>query len=105
MAAARQMLFGKVLYRDVWFDKPPLLPSLFAGFVIPNLIALVWMWHAGSLQPYIEQVWIWGAQYAGSTFMSDPIRNGAVRTLNWLGFHAALVVAIVCFRLKETRWI
>jgi hypothetical protein len=28
MAAAMQMKFGKTLYRDVWFDKPPLLASI-----------------------------------------------------------------------------
>src|SRR5581483_11326648 len=26
LAAARQMADGKALYRDVWFDKPPLTP-------------------------------------------------------------------------------
>lgn len=26
MAAARQMPYGRTLYRDLWFDKPPLLP-------------------------------------------------------------------------------
>src|SRR5262249_7948810 len=29
MAAAAQMQFGKTLYRDIWFDKPPLLPSVY----------------------------------------------------------------------------
>lgn len=29
MAAAIQMLGGKVLYRDVWFDKPPLVPAVY----------------------------------------------------------------------------
>lgn len=29
LAAARQMLHGKVLYRDIWFDKPPLLPAAY----------------------------------------------------------------------------
>ncbi|MEO7144552.1 MAG: hypothetical protein ABI165_13720, partial [Bryobacteraceae bacterium] len=28
-AAALQMLDGKILYRDVWFDKPPLFPALY----------------------------------------------------------------------------
>src|SRR5882724_4137504 len=28
MAAATQMQFGKTLYRDIWFDKPPLLASI-----------------------------------------------------------------------------
>ncbi len=32
MAAARQMEFGKTLYRDVRFDKPPLLPSLYLAW-------------------------------------------------------------------------
>src|ERR1051326_3888371 len=28
MAAAAQMHFDKTLYRDIWFDKPPLLASI-----------------------------------------------------------------------------
>ena len=28
LAAARQMLAGKALYRDIWFDKPPAAPLL-----------------------------------------------------------------------------
>src|SRR5215471_9507614 len=29
LAAAKQMLYGKALYRDIWFDKPPLLPAAY----------------------------------------------------------------------------
>ena len=29
LAAAQQMLHARVLYRDVWFDKPPLLPAFY----------------------------------------------------------------------------
>lgn len=29
LAAAGEMLRGKVLYRDIWFDKPPLFPALY----------------------------------------------------------------------------
>ena len=29
MAAAAQMQAGKALYRDIWFDKPPLLPAVY----------------------------------------------------------------------------
>ena len=29
LAAAQQMRAGKVLYRDIWFDKPPLAPALY----------------------------------------------------------------------------
>jgi len=29
MAAAKQVAFGKTLYRDAWFDKPPLMASIY----------------------------------------------------------------------------
>ena len=29
LAAAGQMLHGKALYRDIWFDKPPLVPVFY----------------------------------------------------------------------------
>ena len=29
MAAAREMAHGKTLYRDAWFDKPPLVPAVY----------------------------------------------------------------------------
>ena len=29
LAAAQQMLHGRMLYRDLWFDKPPLLPGVY----------------------------------------------------------------------------
>lgn len=32
MAAARAMLSGKTLYRDIWFDKPPLFPGFYTLF-------------------------------------------------------------------------
>ena len=32
MAAATQMKLGKTLYRDIWFDKPPLLPSIYLAW-------------------------------------------------------------------------
>jgi len=32
MAAASQMAFGKTLYRDAWFDKPPLLASIYLAW-------------------------------------------------------------------------
>ena len=30
LAAAQQMRAGKVLYRDIWFDKPPFAPVLYS---------------------------------------------------------------------------
>ena len=32
LAAAQQMEHGKLLYRDIWFDKPPLLPAAYLLF-------------------------------------------------------------------------
>ena len=31
LAAAQQMSAGQVLYRDIWFDKPPLVPVLYTA--------------------------------------------------------------------------
>ena len=78
--------------------------SLAAGFVVPNLIALGWMAWAGALPSYIDQVWRWPAQYAGSHVVSDPVRNGVIRTLNWMGFHAVLVIGALAFWIRERRW-
>ncbi len=47
------------------------------------------------------------AQYAQlSPVVTDPIRNGMVRTANWLGFHAALLVGTALWWLKggSHRW-
>jgi hypothetical protein len=51
---------------------------------------------------------MWGRLYAGSTFLADPLRNGIVRTLDWLGFHVALVVACIALLIRREaswRWI
>ena len=42
---------------------------------------------------YWDEVWRWGRIYAGTTFVDAPVRNGVLRTLNWAGFHAAIVIA------------
>jgi hypothetical protein len=36
LAAAREMLAGKTLYRDIWFDKPPLSAAVYALFGAPD---------------------------------------------------------------------
>ncbi len=228
LAAAREMLHGKVLYRDIWFDKPPLLPAIYilwgarpgwplrlggalygllacwlayrfardlwsereglwaagllgfflifdfpsavipvasdllllaphiaavwlawknrpflaglmagvafwinpkgvfiaaaalawnpagllpmaGGFATVSAIMLGWLGAAGALGPYWEQVWRWGRLYAGSTFIESPIWNGIQRTLSWMGFHAAIVLAAARFLwgpapARNSRW-
>jgi hypothetical protein len=85
------------------------LPLAMAGFVAPNLLAAGWMAVQGSLGEYYRQVWQWGSIYAEHTFMEGPLAEGIARTLNWAGFHAALVAGAVAFAWKERgergRWL
>jgi hypothetical protein len=57
------------------------------------------------LGAYWEEVWVWGRVYAGHTFVARPVWNGVVRTLDWAGFHAALVGGAAWGLWKtEGRW-
>jgi hypothetical protein len=55
----------------------------------------------GAARGYWEQVWKWGASYAGSSHVQHPYLNGLLRTANWLGFHAAIAATTVVFFLRE----
>jgi hypothetical protein len=67
--------------------------ALLAGFAGVTGALSAWMWSSGALAPYWDEVWRWGRVYAGTTFVGAPLTNGLLRTLNWAGFHAAIVVA------------
>ncbi len=69
---------------------------LLGGFLIPNIVALIWFG-----RPYVDQVWRWGAIYAAETF---SVATGFLRTANWAGFQAALVLGAVAALWKEGRW-
>jgi len=79
------------------------LPALAAGFLAPNAVALAWMAASGSLSGYWQQVWIWGRLYSSDTFLSHPFREGALRTLGWIGFQAALVVSALWWWIRGTN--
>jgi hypothetical protein len=64
-----------------------------AGFLAVSGIAAGGLAAAGALGAYWDEVWKWGRLYAGSTFVELPLRNGFLRTVNWMGFHAAAVLA------------
>jgi len=85
---------------------PRSLPLLAAGFALPNLLAAGWMVFQGSLGDCYRQVWQWGAIYAANTFVERPLAEGVARTLNWAGFHAALVVgaAVLFWKERGERW-
>lgn len=94
-----------VLAACVLFAWPNVLP-LAAGFVLPNLAALGYLAASGALPAYIDQVWRWPAQYAGSPVVADPVWNGVIRTANWAGFHAVLLIGTIFCLWKEQkqRW-
>jgi hypothetical protein len=85
-----------VLAACALFAWPSLLP-LGIGFVSPILLAAAVIAVTGAWPAYLDQVWIWPAIYAGSSPVSNPQANAAVRTLNWAGFHAALLAAGICW--------
>jgi len=72
------------------------LPLTLLGFALPNLAAFLWFG-----QPYIQEVWRWGAMYSEQTF---AFSTGIMRTLNWAGFQCALVVAAAYALFKEKHW-
>jgi len=82
------------------------LPALLAGFAAPNALALGWMALEGSLADYYRQVWQWGSIYAANSFVDRPLGEGLTRTLNWAGFHVALVAgaAVALWKEREERW-
>ena len=82
----------------------PSLAQLGIGFVLPNLVGLGWLAGTGSLNAYIEQVWVWMSRYAGDTFVANPVGNGFLRTGNWLGFHAVLLVGVAAYLWRERNW-
>ncbi len=77
--------------------------ALLAGFLAPNVIAAIWLAAAGALVSYWQQVWVWGRLYAANTFVAEPWREGAARTLSWGGFHAALLVGAVRWWVREGK--
>lgn len=82
-------------------------PRFALGFVMPNLLAVGWLWAAGALEAYWQQVWQLGFLYSGHTFVGNPLREGLVRTLGWLGFHSAAAIAAGWWWWKgrdEDRW-
>jgi hypothetical protein len=87
------------------WDLPGVL-SLAAGFGAVSAAMIGGLALCGAAAAYWEEVWRWGRLYAASPFVEGPLRNGAIRTLNWLGFHVAVVAGAGRFLRESTfRWI
>ena len=86
----------------------PRMPlQLLSGFMLPNAIAVGILALLGALPSFYQQVWEWGMLYSRHTFVERPLWNGIFRTVNWLGFHAALVIGSLVFFLRShepKRW-
>lgn len=85
------------------FIWPSIVP-LALGFALPCLLAAGLLALTGSLNDWYAQAWVWPALYAASPIVSDPVRNGLVRSANWLGFHATLVFGAVAFYRQNRNW-
>jgi hypothetical protein len=74
----------------LWAERKRLILLAWTGlFFLVGLGALA---VAGALPDYWHQVWEFGRLYSQDTFVTNPWREGALRTGNWLGFHAALLI-------------
>jgi hypothetical protein len=87
----------------VWNGKAAIPFAL--GAAVPCGVAAAWMAWQGSLAECWRQAFVWGRLYAEHTFVTQPLREGLVRSANWLGFHAALAAgAGVALRREADRW-
>jgi hypothetical protein len=84
-----------VFYPSAW------LPLL-AGFALPNALALAALAATGALHAYWLEVWQWGLLYARDTPLAHPLHEGIVRTLDWSGFHAALLIGTAVYFARRT---
>ena len=82
LAAAQQMARGHVLYRDIWFDKPPLLPAAYLLFgareglplrVAGALYALLvcWIAYGFARDRWSEREGVWAAGLTGFFLVFD----------------------------------
>jgi hypothetical protein len=82
LAGAQQFLHGKVLYRDIWFDKPPLLPLAYLLFgALPGWplrlfgacysLAACWIAYAFGRAQWSEREGRWAAALLGFSLCFD----------------------------------
>jgi len=72
--------------------------KLALAFLVPNILAFWWFG-----KHYLDEVWKWGLMYASHSFVPHPVTEGLLRTANWLGFQAALVVGAGWWLWQERK--
>lgn len=77
--------------------------ALAGGFAVSAGAGVAALAMAGALDAYLQEVWVWGRLYAARTFVAAPLAEGALRTANWLGFHAALALGAGAFLVRRMR--
>jgi 4-amino-4-deoxy-L-arabinose transferase-like glycosyltransferase len=82
----------------------PAFPSLCIGAIAGTIPWILWLALSGALPAYWQQVWWFGAEYSRDTFVMHPLREALLRTLNWAGFHAAIVIAAGLALWKQKFW-
>ncbi len=87
--------------------QPAAAMPMIAGFTLVSAACAASLAMLGAWTGYWQQVWIWGSAYAADPLYSSPWSAGALRTFNWLGFHAAAAIgATLAFRRnwRLTAW-
>ena len=75
-----------------------------AGFALPNAFFVSYLWLTGGFDMYVAQVWTTGWMYAADTFVVSAWSEALKRTLNWVGFHAAICVSAGVWLWRERDW-
>lgn len=97
LANAKAVFLLPILLVWCWPAALPVLLGFAAGAALTPLFLL----EDGAASAYIQQVWVWGAAYTRDTPLVRPVAEGVLRTANWMGFHAALVLGAAIYLLRE----
>ncbi|HYM12461.1 MAG TPA: glycosyltransferase family 39 protein, partial [Bryobacterales bacterium] len=79
----------------------PALLRLLAGFAAAAAAGMAVVWLSGGWTEYWQEVWWWGARYAQAPLTGHPWALGAVRTLDYFGFHVALLAGLAAWFWKS----
>jgi hypothetical protein len=75
-----------------------------AGFALGTLPWLLYLIADGKGNAYVQDFWGWGFRYVGVYTPGEWLMRGLRRTLNYAGFHAALLMGVILlFRYVPPR--